>query len=261
MFGLVTGVYQTYFGSPELHILLVGAEESGKTALLERLKVTQFSKNAPPTPQTPQRTTTTTTTTTTPKSTSRTINRMLVSEFQSSTTTTTTTPVTTTKMTSNHHEAITNGTSTRISTSNGNGATPTTTSTISNTQTTTNKFLSLACPAPSRYSNAKEQQEEEEDDEGEHENIPINSPIHVNNQLIRQKLAWLHEKQTSSLESVMNGDETYVFQENHPRTPFSSPTQQIPTFMENSNNNHTPQYHLKTGRKMLPLEKIRPTSK
>jgi hypothetical protein len=125
--------------------------------------------------------------------------------------------------------------------------------------------------SPSRYTNAKEQQEEEEEEE---EDETTNGSMQVHDQLIRQKLAWLHEKQTSSLESVMNdhgGDSTKTtFTTNPhegilPMTPFSSPTQQTSPFMANhhssSINNNTPQYHLKSGRKMLPLEKIRPTSK
>jgi hypothetical protein len=158
MFGLVTGVYQSYFGAPQLHILLVGAEESGKTALLERLKVTQFSKTAPPTPlQTPQRRTTmtfvpssssiktkttttqTTTTQSTPKSSSRNVNRILYPSPELHAL-----DLTTNNSLINHD---TNGTST---TSNGFSTveSPRVTTTATGTGTsnhTTSKFLSMAC--------------------------------------------------------------------------------------------------------------------
>jgi hypothetical protein len=43
MFSLATGIYQSYFAPPKLSILIVGLDNSGKTALLERIKVTNFS--------------------------------------------------------------------------------------------------------------------------------------------------------------------------------------------------------------------------
>jgi GTPase SAR1 family protein len=43
MFGLASGVYQNYFAPPKLSILIVGLDGSGKTALLERVKVTNIT--------------------------------------------------------------------------------------------------------------------------------------------------------------------------------------------------------------------------
>ena len=43
MFSLVSGLYDTYLSPKELRVVLVGANGVGKTALLERLKVTDFS--------------------------------------------------------------------------------------------------------------------------------------------------------------------------------------------------------------------------
>ena len=43
MFGLATGLYKTYFSPATLSVLIIGPDCAGKTALLERLKVTQFS--------------------------------------------------------------------------------------------------------------------------------------------------------------------------------------------------------------------------
>ncbi|KAL7498577.1 hypothetical protein ACHAWT_010112 [Skeletonema menzelii] len=43
MFGLASGVYQNYFAPPKLSILIVGLDGAGKTALLERIKVTNIT--------------------------------------------------------------------------------------------------------------------------------------------------------------------------------------------------------------------------
>jgi GTPase SAR1 family protein len=43
MFGLASGVYQNYFAPPKLSILIIGLDGSGKTALLERIKVTNIT--------------------------------------------------------------------------------------------------------------------------------------------------------------------------------------------------------------------------
>lgn len=48
MFSLVSGVYESYFASPQVNILVVGAQGSGKTTTLERIKVTNFRKRPPP---------------------------------------------------------------------------------------------------------------------------------------------------------------------------------------------------------------------
>jgi len=53
MFGLVNGVYQNYFAPPKLSILIVGLDGSGKTALLERIKVTNITTQLDVTSQLP----------------------------------------------------------------------------------------------------------------------------------------------------------------------------------------------------------------
>lgn len=47
MFGLAAGFYETYLAPPEMTILIVGCESSGKTALLERFKCSNFSNSLP----------------------------------------------------------------------------------------------------------------------------------------------------------------------------------------------------------------------
>lgn len=43
MFGLASGIYQSYFTPPQINILLIGEEGTGKSSLCERIKVTQTS--------------------------------------------------------------------------------------------------------------------------------------------------------------------------------------------------------------------------
>lgn len=47
MFGLAAGFYQSYLKAPQVNIVFVGLDDSGKTALLERVKVTDFSHPVP----------------------------------------------------------------------------------------------------------------------------------------------------------------------------------------------------------------------
>ena len=43
MFSLASGIYQSYFAPPKLSILIIGLDGSGKTSLLERIKVTNIN--------------------------------------------------------------------------------------------------------------------------------------------------------------------------------------------------------------------------
>ena len=49
MFGLASGFYDNYFVPPEVSCLIVGLNDAGKTALLERVKVTDFTVPGPST--------------------------------------------------------------------------------------------------------------------------------------------------------------------------------------------------------------------
>lgn len=42
MFGLAAGLYETYLAPPEVNVLILGSESTGKTALMERMKVMQY---------------------------------------------------------------------------------------------------------------------------------------------------------------------------------------------------------------------------
>jgi hypothetical protein len=46
MFSLASGIYQSYFAPPKLSIVILGLDGSGKTALLERIKVTEIINNS-----------------------------------------------------------------------------------------------------------------------------------------------------------------------------------------------------------------------
>ena len=46
MFSLVSGIYQAYLAPTQINVLVVGASGVGKTSMLERIKVTQFSTRA-----------------------------------------------------------------------------------------------------------------------------------------------------------------------------------------------------------------------
>ncbi len=46
MFSLATGIYQSYFAPPKLSIVILGVDGSGKTALLERIKVTEINNDS-----------------------------------------------------------------------------------------------------------------------------------------------------------------------------------------------------------------------
>lgn len=50
MFSLATGIYQSYFAPPKLSILIIGLDGSGKTSLLERIKVTDIQTRIGVTP-------------------------------------------------------------------------------------------------------------------------------------------------------------------------------------------------------------------
>ena len=44
MFSLVAGLYQSYFTPKSLSLLIIGCDGVGKTAFLERCKITKFTK-------------------------------------------------------------------------------------------------------------------------------------------------------------------------------------------------------------------------
>jgi GTPase SAR1 family protein len=46
MFSLITGLYSEYFSPQQLNLLVVGLSGSGKTTILERIKVTDFAKHS-----------------------------------------------------------------------------------------------------------------------------------------------------------------------------------------------------------------------
>ena len=199
MFGLASGIYQSYFSTPQLNVLLLGAESVGKTTMLERIKVTQFSKRAPP------------------------VNRATSFQFSS-------------------------------------------------------------CPAPllPKYANAKlldndndnenyyeedeedeqtQQQDEQEYNDANDHDIMITTQTNVTKR-------WLSEKQQSSLEDVpcINVQESNESNSNHNKNNKINngklQQEQHDDDDDEEDDDDEPQdFDLKPGCKMLPLDKIRPTSK
>jgi hypothetical protein len=181
MFGLASGIYQSYFGTPQLNVLLLGGESAGKTTLLERLKVTQFAKKGP-----------------------------IVKR-------------------------------------------------------------SFSCPAPPKYANAKvlHDHDDDHDDDHDHDDDDHNNNHHhqshpsdalqSSSERVQPSRRWLDDKQQSSLEDVDDYNQPQPqrrISNSTITTTTTPPTTTIPPALE------TPQeFNLKPGAHMLPLQKIRPTSK
>ena len=190
MFGLATGIYQSYFSTPQLNVLLLGGEGVGKTALLERLKVTQFSKKGPVVKR------------------------------------------------------------------------------------------SFSCPAPPKYANAKLIQDNGDDGnddmDGNYNNDNQNhqrDALQSSSERAQPSKRWLDHKQQSSLEDVDDvrpelGQDNQNNQSNQRRNYLDVPaptggnsTPDSAALEEPHEENQAQEFNLKPGMQMLPLHKIRPTSK
>lgn len=194
MFGLASGIYQSYFGTPQLNVLLLGGESVGKTTLLERLKVTQFSKKGP-----------------------------IVKR-------------------------------------------------------------SFSCPAPPKYANAKLLQDHDDDDDHDGDDDPSTNNNNNNNQhsdalqssseRVQPSKRWLDHKEQSSLEDVDDYQPAEFGTNNQRRNPSTNSTPPpahtsandmgtavLPTPHDEETNQPQQEFNLKPGAHMLPLQKIRPTSK
>jgi GTPase SAR1 family protein len=137
MFSLVNCVYESYWASPHLNVLIVGAQGAGKTTLLERVKVTQVRKRPPPLHLTHQAVV--------PSDL-----RALLQGASSSANSSASTP-----QNSNHtRSSVVVETTTTTTTATGELGTP----------KSTRKRLAWVCPAPKRYAAAAADEEEVEEE-------------------------------------------------------------------------------------------------
>jgi len=253
MFSLASGIYESYFAYPQLNVLLIGAEGVGKTTLLERLKVTEFTRKSPDA-------------------------KALASVG-----------ITTNRNSSIKTNTNTNNTKINKSNNNNNNNNGTTNSRNSSGHKNKNKNNSkstttrrLSCPAPSKYRNAAvaDDDDEDSDDDGDDETTNQQQQQHQIDSRLgdpqsddqTQNKKWLNDKQQSSLEDIdfqqqQQPGVTAVLpkqqqQQFNTSIPEERPGKDETNAHQDQQNKAYPlkQYDLKSGQKMLPLEKIRPTS-
>ena len=235
MFGLAAGLYDSYFGTPQLNVLLLGQSGTGKTALLERIKVTRFQSNVKPNvqarivPNTPP---------VTPILTKR---------------------VAVLNRSASHPSPVLNPPSlppTGLPQDNGQSSTTTIPKDVG-TETSTENAPSpvrlsfrqrLACPAPKRYANNMEADQDEE----EYVSVP---PV-----TDKEKAEEEEEEETTekSLETTPAAAAT-VGKTNETATT-TQPQGTTATQQAQEEEEDVEEYDVRPGQKMLPLHKIRPTS-
>jgi predicted ATPase len=241
MFSLVSGVYDSYFAPTQLNLLVVGASGTGKTALLERLKVTQFTKNKKQSPQQAQH------------------------QQQPQQVPSTLLPLSLRQ----HHQVL------RQSPviSSRNDATIKTKKKPKASkqqqqqqqQATSKRRNFLSCPAPSRYQKKHESSDEEEEDE-EADNIDLNASETTIDVMmpLPDKLGPMgrNSSQDIAMEDVSLRDSEHAnLTEPSNHTTMSSPEQDDNDEEDDDGDVDEEQQHDLLGNKaMLPLHKIRPTS-
>ena len=259
MFSLVSGIYDSYLAPTQLNLLVIGAPGAGKTTLLERLKVTQFPKR--PSTQSPALST-------------EELTAALQAAFVEGGATSPNTP-------------LTNDNSDSAGDANESpekAKTPVAKSPAQSVVVTQKRrrfpFTGI-CPAPERYSKSKQDQDEEFVEE-EHDDIaptdsqsqsgeetePLNGleEVALVSSPTAPRRVRCHSKEfavqdldlnESSMEDIPIG--------NADETPPQSQQQPQQETLEVNNapllQSAFEEYNVKPNAKMLPMSKIRPTSK
>ena len=277
MFSLVSGLYDTYLSPKELRVVLVGANGVGKTALLERLKVTDFSSI-----QSKASASTTMTTTELPLPPPKILQAL--SECAGMP------PLDGSNPKDSHSAKPANQDENKSSADNKKATTPsssTTTKPASSANQT--KLTTVApsptaaaiapakpkrrlffCPAPKRYTQSKDESDDDEEEELMQQLQAPSDP--ETNPITNRERTHSQEFSVSSLDLMDNNTgepDEGAFQ----TIPVSSTSEQQPVSDEpaipkqnslqvigNDSNSNPQEYHKLPNKKMLPLHKIRPTS-
>ena len=266
MFSLFNGIYDSYLAPSQLNLLIVGPTESGKTTLLERIKVTEIPKKG--------------------SSNTRTVQQRIAADDPPESLKKALMETGATLGRSRHRSL--SKTSLASGASTASKSAPPTTPTVKETpQTETsqgnavvvtrkNRFR-LFCPAPSRYAKASQEQDEEYV-EPEQMDASVNfqdsfASLQVPPQRAPQR-ARTHSKELDvdmldfSMSEGMDHSTIPKPEANQRETSMQSiglndepkaPLHHVvgPAILQSS----AEEYNVKTNAKMLPLRMIRPTSK
>jgi hypothetical protein len=112
----------------------------------------------------------------------------------------------------------------------------------------------ISCPAPPKYANAAMDDDDEEEEDGEGIVIPQSSLGSHSDRPMSSK-RWLEERQQSSLENI---EWSATDASERKNSIEENAVEEAPT--SNNNADKVKEYNVKSGQKMLPMQKIRPTS-
>ena len=262
MFSLFNGIYDSYLAPTQLNLLVVGSPESGKTALLERLKVTEIPKKGSSGTRTVQQRIAADDLPETLKKAllrtgagrSRSLSRTSLASIASSRSAKSVqqpTPVVKPKP-----EAA------PVDRTEGNVVV-----------VTRKNRLALFCPAPERYSKASQDQDEEyveaEDSfppqrvrvhskEMNVDSLDLSMKEDLDNSIVEDTKS-LPKPQPNQRETSMQS--IGLDDNDHPKAPLHHQQQQHVGIGPALLNSSAQQYNVKANAKMLPLRMIRPTSK
>jgi hypothetical protein len=259
MFSLVSGLYESYLSPPQLNLLVVGAPGVGKTALLERIKVTHVSL----------------------KSNKKNTNKHQL-ELPPSVKAAFLTPSLLAQPTNGAPTATTISSKfdTPLKHTLGNPVTTPIPSPQTDATIRRRLIASLICPAPEKYKPSNQDQDEvfvHDDDDDDSDNSVLDAvdlqqsqlalgegeegtlPLHSTSSPDAPPRVRLHSKELDMGHlDLLDEDED----EEQTRLLSTPPVQQRPQHHPHSlYQESNQQVHLKPNAKMLPLSKIRPTSK